>query len=123
MLITCDNKGCLKASSALLDVKSGEVVCQECNKLITNVSGFMKKALKDAGQIVRNAEKKAFMVHCRQCNANREIILNQTDVAICKDCHSAVVVHAAFKQALKEANKKLKESEESEEDAQNPPEK
>lgn len=119
MLITCNNKGCLKGSNALLDTKTNEVMCQECNRPITNISDAMKRSLKSFGQIVRTSAKKAFMVHCRKCNANREIVLNKNNATVCKDCHSAVVVHAAFRQALKEANQKL---EQVEDDTENSPE-
>jgi uncharacterized protein YlbG (UPF0298 family) len=100
----------LKGTNALLDTKTNEVICQECNKPIDNISEPMKRSLKSFGQIVRVSAKKAFMVLCRQCNANREIVLNKNGTTTCKDCHSAVAVPAAFKQALKEADQKLKEA-------------
>lgn len=121
MLLTCDQKKCQKSSNALLDTKTNEVICQECNKPITNISDAMKRSLKSFGQIVRTSAKKAFMVYCRKCNANREIVLNKNNATVCKDCHSAVAVHAAFRQALKEAGQKLEQIED-DSDAKNPTE-
>ena len=118
MLIMCNNKGCLKSSTVLLNVTTNEVICQECGNPISNVSDSMKRTLKSFGQIVRSEEKKAFMVHCRHCNANREIVLNQQDETICKDCHNAVIVPPAFKLAMAEAGRKLEKIK----TAQNPPE-
>lgn len=101
MLVTCNNKGCLKSSNALFDTNSGEVICQECNRPVTNVTESMKRTLKSFGQIVR-AERKAFMLACRACRANREVVLDQNNNTICKICHGPIVVHAAFKLAMQE---------------------
>ena len=102
MLITCDNKGCLKSSNALLNEATGEVICDECGLPIENVAPTMKRALKSFGQIVRS-ERKAFMLACKSCNANREVVLDQNNNTLCKTCHSPLAVHAAFKLAMQES--------------------
>jgi len=102
MLVTCNNKGCMKSSDALLDPKTGEVICQECGQPITNISESMKRTLKSFGQVVR-AERKAFMMACPSCRANREVVMTQDDETVCKDCHKPIIVHAAFKLAMEEA--------------------
>jgi hypothetical protein len=104
MLVTCNNKGCLKASNALLNEETGEVICQECGQPITNVTGMMKRALKSFGQIIR-AERKAFLQGCRSCKANREVVLNENNETICKVCHNPIQIHEAFKLAMEEAGK------------------
>ncbi|MFA5024030.1 MAG: hypothetical protein WC523_03700 [Patescibacteria group bacterium] len=72
----------------------------------------MKRVLKSSGQIVRANQKKAFMVFCKKCNANREIILDKNDDTLCKDCKSPVKIQAAFKLAMKETGIKLDRLEE-----------
>jgi hypothetical protein len=120
MLIMCTNKGCLKQSNALLDESSGDVICQECGKPIENVSSAMKRTLKSFGQIVRSNEKRAFMMACRNCRANREIVLDQDNNTLCKICHSLINTTASFKLAMEESGVKLErivlESENKEED-------
>jgi len=90
------------ASNALLNEATGEVICQECGQPITNVTDMMKRALKSFGQIVRT-ERKAFMLACRACKANREVVLDQNNETVCKICHSPIQVHASFKLAMEEA--------------------
>jgi len=102
MLVTCNNKGCLKGSNALLDESTGEVICQECGLPITNLAEHMKRALKSFGQIVRT-ERKAFMLACHACKANREVVLDQNNKTICKTCHGPIEIHASFKLAMEEA--------------------
>jgi len=97
----------MKSSEALLDVKTMEVICSECNRPIINISASMKATLKQAGQIVRENLKKAFMVHCKTCNANREVVLDQNDNTICKSCHNPIKIQATFKLAMQESGKKL----------------
>ncbi len=111
MLIMCNNKGCMKSSNALLNTDTMEVICQECGNPITNISNSMKRALKNFGQIVRASEKKAFMVNCHNCNANRELVLDQNNKTVCKVCHNQIAVHNAFRAAMEEAGHKLEKIE------------
>lgn len=99
----------MKGTDALLDVDTNEVICQECGKPITNISSVMKKTLKSMGQIVRNNVKKAFMMACKNCNANREVVLDSTNNTVCKVCGTEIKVHAAMKQAMVELSKINKE--------------
>lgn len=102
MLITCNNKGCFKSSNALLNEETKEVVCGICGKPIANISEAMRRTLKSFGQIVR-LERKAFMLACKKCNANREVVLTQDNKTVCKTCHNPINVHPAFKLAMEEA--------------------
>ena len=106
-LINCNNKGCLKASNALLNTKTMEVICTECGKAISNIAEPMKRMLKSFGQILRTDEKKAFMMACTACSANREVVLDKKNNTVCKVCGSAIKVHAAMKQAIMEISKKV----------------
>ena len=102
MLIACTNKGCMKTSNALLDPQTLDVICQECFKPIENVSDPMKRTLKSFGQVIRS-ERKAFMLACRNCKGNREVVMDQNDKTICKTCHEPITIHAAFKLAMENA--------------------
>lgn len=107
MLITCSNKGCMKSNHALLNTETLEVICSECGKPIANISESMKRALKSFGQIVRTNERKAFLMACRSCRANREVVLDQDNNTVCKICHSPIQTTAAFKLAMEESGVKL----------------
>ena len=107
MLIACDNKGCMQQSNALLNVTTLEVICGECGKAIKGISEPMKRTLKSFGQVLRTEERKAFMMACKSCNANREVVLDNENNTVCKVCNSAIKVHAAMKQAIMEVGRKL----------------
>lgn len=102
MLIICDNAGCLESSNALFNQKTEEVLCGECGKSITNISDAMKRTLKSFGQVVRS-EKKAFMLACSACKANREVVMDQNNDTLCKICHEPIKIHTSFKIAMEEA--------------------
>lgn len=100
MLISCDNKGCFKTSNALYDPDTKNVICQECGNPVTNVSASMKRTLSSFGQIVRTEQRKGFLMACKKCNANRQVVLNQHGDTICKQCHSPIAVQKAFLAAM-----------------------
>jgi len=102
-LIACTNKGCMKTSNALFDEGTKEVICQECGQPIANVSEAMKRVLKSSGQVVRSNERKAFLLHCRACRANREVVLDQNNDTICKVCFGPIAITPSFKLAMEEA--------------------
>ena len=102
MLVICNNKKCLQISNALLNSKTQEVLCVECGKSITNISATMKRILKSFGQIVRT-ERKPFMLKCPSCKVNREVVMDQNNDTLCKNCHEPIKIHAAFKIVMEEA--------------------
>ena len=102
MLISCTSKGCMKQNEAKLNRETGEVICMECGNPIANVTPFMKRALKDQGQILRSVEKKPFQVDCATCGAKRDAELTDDGKnARCVTCKSALRLSAAFLHALK----------------------
>ena len=107
MLITCDNKGCLQASNALINAETLEVMCSECNNVINNVSDAMKRVLKSSGQILRTEQKKSFTMGCKECNANRQVVLDEKDNTVCSVCGNVINVHPAMRQAILETGEKL----------------
>jgi len=107
MLIACNNRGCLNQSSALLDKDTGEVVCQECGEVIKGISDFMKRTLKDAGQVIRTNVKRAYMVGCSSCKANREPVYNEDNKIVCKVCHNPINLTPQFFLAMEETGHKL----------------
>jgi hypothetical protein len=96
----------MQHSNAMLNTDTMEVICGTCNAPIGNISEPMKRALKSAGQILRTDIKKAFVMACRACNANREVVLSAKDETVCKICKGPIQVHAAMKQAIKEFGEK-----------------
>lgn len=108
MLISCDNKGCLKMSNALLNKETKEVICAECQNPVNSVTENMKRVLLSTGQIVRDEERKAFTMACRTCNANRQVVLDDKDNTVCNICGNDIGVHPAMRQAIVEAGAKLK---------------
>jgi ribosomal protein S27E len=96
----------MKASDCQLDVKTNEVICQECGQAIDGISVMMRQALKNAGQIVRSAARKAFMTNCNNCKANREVVLNkETTNTTCKTCGNAVSITPQMKNVMIELSK------------------
>jgi hypothetical protein len=96
----------MQHSNALLNVDTMEVICTACNGPVNNISESMKRALKSFGQILKTDIKKAFVMACRKCNANREVVMNAKEETICKICKGPIRVHAAMKQAIKEFGQK-----------------
>jgi ribosomal protein S27E len=112
MLLVCTNKGCLKSGEHKLDKETNEVICEYCGKVVVNITEMMKKTLKSSGQVINTNMKKAFMMACRACNANREVVLEpSTNKTICKVCGAEIKVHAAMKQAMIELDKLNKKDE------------
>jgi len=92
----------MKTSNALLNPDTLEVICQECGAPIANISDAMKRTLKSFSQVIRS-ERKAFMLACKACRANREVVMDQDNNTICKTCFEPITIHAAFKLAMEEA--------------------
>lgn len=92
----------MKTSNALLEPESLNVVCQECDGTIDNISDAMKRTLKSFGQVIKG-NKQAFMLSCTPCRANREVVMDQNNNTVCKTCHEPITIHAAFKMAMEEA--------------------
>jgi hypothetical protein len=108
MLLNCNNKGCHKNVEALYDEKTHEVVCPECHQVITGISESMKRTLKSFGQIVRDEEKKAFMMACKSCNANRQVVLNENDETVCNICGEKINVHPSMREAILAVGERVK---------------
>lgn len=112
MLIYCSNKGCGATTDAKLNTETLEVMCEECGQPISNVSDMMKRVLKSSGQIIRDAQKKAFTMGCKSCNANRQVVLDEKDDTVCCVCGVHINVHPAMKQAILEIGDKLRKQKE-----------
>ena len=100
MLIKCTTKGCFAESEAKYDVKNDIVVCEACGNKIENITIYIKKALKDAGQILRSRKLEPFQAYCTTCKANKSLFM-ESGRAYCKECNTQVHISAAFSNGLK----------------------
>lgn len=107
MLLYCSNKSCGASTDAKLNVDTLEVICQECKRPITNIADTMKRVLKSSGQIIRDEQRKAFTMGCKNCAANRQVVLDKNDNTVCNICANVINVHPAMKQAVIEAGIRL----------------
>jgi hypothetical protein len=53
IMIACNNKGCFSTDYHKLDTDTDQVVCSKCGNEIPNVSHYMKRTLKDFGQVFK----------------------------------------------------------------------
>ena len=102
MLITCSNKGCFKTTEAKIDRDTMDVYCDECGKVIENLSDFIKKALVSSGQVLRFAKKKAFQVFCNNCKQNVDVSLvdGGKGGAVCSKCGNDLKLSQSFLQSI-----------------------
>jgi len=99
-LIQCSNKGCYQSTEALLD-SNNKVICAKCSKEIVNVTEFMKKQMKSAGQVLKNI-KKEFAFKCASCNVIDQPII-KGDLFYCSSCNKEMKnISEPFKIILKE---------------------
>lgn len=119
MLINCNNKGCMKTTEARLNLKTNEVVCQECGGVITNVTEFTKRTLKTMGQVIKVNEKVPFMARCPKCAKDVSLYIKD-DKAYCKECNSEVTITKAYFMGLKQylENKEKEDQEDEKEEPQ-----
>lgn len=89
MNIYCNNDDCRKEGPHKLHTDTNEVICEFCQRPITNVSHFAKEALKTMGQIYRGEEKpqKAFSVQCQSCGKNDTPFTFKGEL-YCKHCNA-----------------------------------
>jgi len=99
----------MQTTNALLNTETLEVICQECGQSVANVSESMRRTLKSFGQILRTDQRKAFMMACRTCNANREVVLNDKNKTVCSVCNEEINVHPAMRQAIAEIGTRIVE--------------
>lgn len=87
-ILTCTNKGCYSQDYHKLDVESNDVVCVDCGQTV-DVSPYMKKIMKDSGQVFKKA-KSTKEVTCRKCGvADVPVLLDyglDTYEAVCNHC-------------------------------------
>lgn len=105
MLLHCPGKRCNTTREHRLKVDTNEAICLECGEANLGASSFMKKAMKDGGDLYRTVEgKKAFMYKCQKCNVNRGVKLAD-DQAFCEVCNYPMKLAAPTIQAIKTAFK------------------
>ena len=84
-MMNCNNKGCGKHQTPVLDIKDNEVYCSECGNIITPVSHFTKVQMKTLGQVKKPA-KSAYSVRCMRCKQEALPKIGANDILICSWC-------------------------------------
>jgi ribosomal protein L34E len=84
-LMNCNNKGCGKYQQPALDLKSNEVICTECGKIIAGVSHFTKTQMKSLGQTVK-PPKPAYSVRCEKCK-QESLPKLENNKLVCAGCN------------------------------------
>jgi len=83
----CDNKGCNKEMSPVVDPKTMEVFCTECGNKINCVSGFMARQLVSFGRVKRlQKQKLPWSIQCQDCKQYSPPDLKD-DNLVCPFCH------------------------------------
>lgn len=102
-LINCDNRGCMKTQSPLLDLTTNTVVCAECHLVITNVTQFAKSQLKAMGQTTkRHKAQRSYAIKCSHCNVE-ELPTLVGEQFVCASCKQELTnISAPFKLILKD---------------------
>lgn len=84
-MMNCNNKGCGKHQTPVLDLRDNEVYCSECGNKIAGVSHFTKTQMKSLGQ-TKKAPKTAYAVRCDKCRQEALPKLGTNNVLICASC-------------------------------------
>lgn len=97
--VFCDNKGCRKECTPLLDKADNKVYCTECSYEITTVTSFMKNQMVSLGQVKRHEKKQmAFSVECKKCKKSNPPVMKKKEL-YCAEC-GASMKHLAAPFAL-----------------------
>ena len=114
MLVQCNVK-CQTTVDASLRVDTDEVICGECGSVISDVSKYTKLSMKNNGDILRSAKRKAFVFYCETHEEHVEavykdsVLIGKTCPEDGNSCKINVTKHMA--KAIEETSKYLKEVE------------
>jgi len=88
MLVRC-NVGCTKRDGTTIgsvDLDLDEVVCEDCEEVLSHISSYSKKSMKQRGDIVRKDKRKAFQFDCQTCNKKVEAVVNDSGEVVGQNC-------------------------------------
>lgn len=102
--VYCDIKGCRKEMEPLLDKKTNEVFCAECDRAINNVTEFAKRQMVSLGQVRRETkDKKSFSFKCDSCERNGTPVLGKNKELLCPFCKAkSTNISKPFEKLLKD---------------------
>lgn len=84
MLFNC-NPGCKKGTtSGSYDKESGQVVCDVCSEVLSNISSFAKTNMKLSGPYAKK-KKKPFEFKCKSCSKTAEASIQDGHI-VGKNC-------------------------------------
>ena len=87
MLVRCNPKCKLSdgMTDGSLDVDSDSAICNNCGEELETVSSYLKKSMKQNGDIMRSNKRKAFVFSCKTCDKDVETIF-KTGRLVGKTC-------------------------------------
>lgn len=104
-LTYCDNKGCRKEQTPLLDVDTNQAICAECNQPIGTVTEFAKRQMKTIGQVLRKKKtRSAYAVKCNSCSVE-SIPAIKDDELVCSSCTKKLSLSKPFELMIRAAIK------------------
>ncbi len=57
-----------------LDVESDSAICNNCGEELKTVSSYLKKSMKQNGDVIRSNKRKAFVFNCKECDKDVQTI-------------------------------------------------
>ncbi|HUU89453.1 MAG TPA: hypothetical protein VMX17_17095 [Candidatus Glassbacteria bacterium] len=96
MIINCPK--CHKMADMKLNPKTDEVVCDSCNNVVPNMTGFIKTTLRANKEFVKKSNtKQPFSVKCNNCGKEVKADNNM----LCPECGKEITVSRFFINAIK----------------------
>lgn len=83
--VNCNNKGCGKYQTPVLNLKDNEVYCSECGNAISGITHFTKSQMKALGQTKKGA-KSAFSIRCEKCRQESMPKVGFDNKLVCSGC-------------------------------------
>ena len=69
-----------------VDLDIDEVVCEECGDVLSHISKYSIKSMKQRGDIVRKDKRKAFQFGCQACDKKVEAVVSDDGKVVGRDC-------------------------------------
>lgn len=104
----CDNKGCRKEMSPVVDKNTLEAYCTECDQKINCLTIFMRRQMAAEGMVKKNLKRKmAWSVKCDKCHKEGPPNISDSKL-MCFSCNKELdKLSKPFAETLKQNIKRL----------------